>query len=416
VATADAFARPLLARVAPSAPLAAGAATVALLAVGIAAAHPATSPLSPDHAGGDSSWSWLYLGAIAGAFALYALGSWLISRRELAIRAVATIAVLVQLLPLAGPVLLSTDVYTYWDYARIKAVHGANPYDVPPNRFPSDPAYPKMGADWRSTTAVYGPGFTLPSEAVGAAAGESAGAAAWTFRAVAAAAMLAIAALAARLARRRAFALAFVGWNPLLAVHFAGGGHNDAPMMALVLAALALAAAGRLQLAGAAWAGAIAVKWVPAVFLVLRAIEARRTGRPVKHAGFAITAIVIAAAAFWRYGTGWLTAVVPLARNFEKEAVYSIPHRLSGLGISQHAAAIVLGVLFAGAYGLLLRQAWNGRARLGLAAGLLLVATPWLVPWYAVWAVPLAAIEEDRVALGLAAVMSAYLLRDAVPL
>jgi hypothetical protein len=35
---------------------------------------------------------------------------------------------------------------------------------------------------------------------------------------------------------------------------------------------------------------------------------------------------------------------------------------------------------------------------------------------YAVWAVPLAAIEEDRSARVLALALSAYLLRDAVPL
>ena len=35
-------------------------------------------------------------------------------------------------------------------------------------------------------------------------------------------AVLACAALAARLAARRSFAAAFVGWNPLLAVHFGG--------------------------------------------------------------------------------------------------------------------------------------------------------------------------------------------------
>ncbi len=122
------------------------------------------------------------------------------------------------------------------------------------------------------------------------------------------------------------------------------------------------------------------------------------------------------AVASWRYGWGWLESFGPLARNLEKQAVYSIPHRLSGLGISEHAAALLVGGLAAVAFVWLLVEAWRGRARLGLAAGILLIATPWLVPWYAVWAVPLAAIEEDRLARGLALIMSAYLLRDAVPL
>jgi hypothetical protein len=416
VETAGVLAREERRRALPAGPLAAGFGTLVLLGVAVAAAHPARSPLSPDNAGGDRTWSWVYLAAICAAFAAYAAGAVLVRRRRVALPAVLAVACAVQLAPLAGPVLLSTDVYTYWAYGRVAEAHGANPYVTPPSAFPGDPAYHRMGEDWRETTTVYGPGFTLGSEAVAAASGSSGAAAAWLYRVAAGLSLVALAVLAARLSPRPAFAAAFVGWNPLLAVHFAGGGHNDGPMMALVLGALALAASGRRTLAGAGWALAIAVKWVPAAFLVLRAVEARASRRPVRHLGFAAVAAALAGVAFWRYGYHWLGAVVPLARNFEKQAVYSVPHRLTGLGIGEHAAAILLGVLFALVYVWLLREAWRGRARLGLAAGLMLVATPWLVPWYAVWAVPLAAAEEDRLAQGLALVLSAYLLRDAVPL
>jgi alpha-1,6-mannosyltransferase len=313
-------------------------------------------------------------------------------------------------------VLLSTDVYTYWDYGRLSAVHGANPYEDEPSEFSDDPAYPLMGAQWRDTTSVYGPGFTLASEGHAALVGESANAAAWLYKGLAAAAMVALTLLAARLGSRPAFAAAFVGWNPLLALHFAGGGHNDAWMMAFVLAALALAAAGRRQLAGVAWAVSIAVKWLPVVFLPLRALEARATRRHLGHLGFAVAATVIAAVAFARYGTAWVEAFGPLADNLRDQARYSIPNRLSQLGLSESVAATLLAVLFAGAYVWLLVEAWRGRARLALCAGLLLLATPWLVPWYAVWAVPLAAVEEDPPARWLALGLSAYLLRDAVPL
>ena len=273
-----------------------------------------------------------------------------------------------------------------------------------------------MGAAWQETTSVYGPGFTLLSEAHAAVVGGSPTVAAWLYKGLAAAAMVACALLAARIARRKAFALAFAGWNPLLALHFAGGGHNDAWMIALVLAALALAAAGRLQLAGAAWAGAVAVKWVALVFLPLRALEAWRTKREMRHLGFATATAAVAAVATWRYGVDWLRVFDPIADNLRRQAQYSLPNRISGLGISQNAAAWLLGGLFVLAYLWLLREAWHGRARLGLAAGLLLAASPWLVPWYAVWAVPLAAVEEDRAAQLLALALSAYLLRDAVPL
>lgn len=383
----------------------------------MAAAWPANSPLVPEHDAAPGGWAWAYLALAAGAFAAYAAGVLLLERRPGRRGAVLAVACAIQLVPLAGPVLLSTDVYAYWDYGRIAAVHGGNPYDDAPRDFPGDPALPLVGADLRDETSVYGPGFTLASEGDAVLVAESADAAAWSYKGLAAGAMVALTLLAARLGRRPAFAAAFVGWNPLLALHFAGGGHNDSWMIALVLAALALGAAGRAGLAGAAWAAAVAVKWVPLVFLPLRYLEARRTGRHVGHTGFAVAAGGIVGLALWRYGWSWLGAFGPLGENVvEERAAYSLPSRAAALGIPEGASVALFAALFGVAYLWLLREAWRGRARLGLAAGLLLAATSFLRPWYAVWAVPLAAVEEDRAARWLALALSAYLLRDAVPL
>ena len=373
----------------------------------------------PEHQGDESRWAWLYLGAMIAAFAAYLVGLYLLDRRGGLGRrkAVIVLACAIQLLPLAGPVLLSTDVYTYWDYARISTVYGDNPYVDVPSDYPADVAYPLMGSYWHDTTSVYGPGFTLASEGHAAIVGESVDAAAWAYRALAAAAMVVLVLLAVRLSPRPAFAAAFVGWNPLLAIHFAGGGHNDAWMMVFVLAALALAAAGRPALAGLSWAAAIAIKWVPLLFLPLRLLEARRTGRRIDHRGLALGVVVVVAIATWRYGLDWLGAVGPLAQNLaEDRASYAIPSRIASLGLPEGAVTVVFAVAFVVAYAWLLREAWRGRARLALTAGLLLVCTSWLVPWYAVWAVPLAAVEEDRTARVLALALSAYLLRDAVPI
>jgi alpha-1,6-mannosyltransferase len=408
-------ARPLkLARPA-SGPLLAGAACLVLLGLAVGAAFPETSPLSPDNRGGNTTWSWIYLGAIVASFAAYLGGLALLERVRVPLTPVLVVAVAIQVAPLAGPVLLSTDAYTYWAYGRLAAVRDANPYETPPSAFPEDPAFERMGSRWHDTTSVYGPAFTLASEGLAEIGGDSPAAAAWTYRALAATAMLALVALAAVLARRRSLAAAFVGWNPLLAVHFAGGGHNDAWMMALVLGALALGAARRPAAAGAAWALAVAIKWVALVLLPLR-IAAERP-RLRWWLGLAATAAVLAGLATWAYGLAWVEAFGPVADNLRDQARYSIPHRLTGLGLSETAAAALTAALFGLAYLWLLREAWRGRPRLGLAAGLLLVATTWLVPWYAVWAVPLAAVEEDdRPARLLALALSAYLLRDAVPL
>jgi Glycosyltransferase family 87 len=365
---------------------------------------------------GDTTWAWLYLGGEVAAFAAYVLGLLLLRRAAVRLLPVAAVAAAIQLAPLGAPLLISSDAWTYWDYGRIAVVHDANPYQQRPRDFADDPAYAYIGGAWHGATSVYGPLFTFASEPASAAAGSSADAAAWIFKSLAALAMLGIVALTAFVARRRAFAAALVGWNPLLALHFAGGGHNDAWMAVLVMAALALGGVGRRQWAGVAWATAIFVKWVAVVFLPLRALEARARGRRVGHLGFAAAASVVVVAASIAFGWHWLEAFGPLARNANKETQFALPHRLKEAGVPHDVALALFGAAFAVGYLWLARQAWRGRARLGLAAGFLLCASPYLVPWYAVWALPVAAAEDDPPAHWLAVAISAYLLRQRVPI
>ena len=382
-------------------------------------AWPKASPLSPQQGGlphGESRYAWFFLALLIGAFALYVAG--ILLARASAPRLVAawTLACAIQLAPLAAPLLLSTDAWTYWNFGRLATVHDANPYSTTPSAYPDDPSYPYVGTAWRHTTTVYGPGFTLASEPLARAAGTSSNAAAWIYKSIAAIAVLAAAALASRLSRRRSLAVVFVGWNPVLAVHFGGGGHNDAWIAFLVVAALAAAASGKRQLAGVSWAAAALVKWVPLVLLPLRWLEARATGRRVSHAGFAASVIVIGAAAFVRYGTAWLHAFGPLARNANHETRWALPHRLEQLGVPHAASIALFAVAFALAYAWLAREAWRGRARLGLATCALLFALPYLVVWYVVWAIPLAAAEDDEQAALFALVLCGYLLRQTIPL
>ena len=321
----------------------------------------------------------------------------------------------IQLLPLAGPLLVSTDAWTYWEYGRIAAVHDADPYAATPDEFPGDPAYDKAGAAWRDTTSVYGPAFTLLSEAVALVAGSSAAAAAWIFKVLAALGVLACTLLAARLARDKPYAAALVGWNPLFAIHFAGGGHNDSLLIAGTLGAIALAGVGRRQAAGAAWALSVLVKWVPLVFFALRAVAARAALRRVGHLGFAVTAAVVLVLASWRYGPDWLRSFGPLAKNAEEQSSYALPHRLEQLGVPHDLTLVLAVAALAAGLVWLAREARRGNVRLGLAGCLLLATTPWLTPWYAIWAIPLAAAEEDRRAQLLSLAFCAYLLPQAIP-
>jgi hypothetical protein len=392
---------------------------LALVTLAAACAWPGDSPLEPLHGGhpeGDARWAWLYLGAAVGAFIAYVIGLGLLVRRASRVVPIAVIALAIQLAPLAAPLLLSTDAWTYWGYGRIAAVHDANPYEDEPSQFANDPSFPFIGTEWHDTTSVYGPAFTLASEPIAEAAGASEDAAAWIYKTLAALAVCASAVLAARLSARKAFAWAFVGWNPLLALHFAGGGHNDAWMVVLVLAGLALLAVEQRRLGGAAWALAIAVKWVPLVLLPLHALAERNRGQRLGYVGLGAVAVVIAAVATWRYGFAWIGALGPLAGNAGEGTSFALPRRLETIGVPYALAVGVLVAAFAVAYLLLVREAWRGRARLALAACLLLLATPYLVAWYVVWAVPLAAAEDDAWAQVLALGLSAYLLSQTVPI
>jgi hypothetical protein len=397
--------------------LAAGVATLGLVAVASALAWQDGSPLVPRDGGlAEQGTAWPFFLLLAAAFGAYLAGLALLHRVEAGRRAVVALAAGIQLVPLAAPLLLSTDAWTYWGYGWIAAEGGGNPYLDPPAAFPESPAAPYLGAAWQGTTTVYGPAFTLLSEPVARVAGDSADVAAWLFKALAAAALVAAVVAISRVAARPSLAAAFVGWNPVLAIHCAGGGHNDALVGGLAAAAVALAVHRRHDLAGAAWVVAALVKWIPLVFLALAALAARARERPVGARGMAAAALAVGAVATWRYGLDWLRVVGPLSDNAVLETSYALPARLEQAGLPDGAA---LGLaLVAGVAGLLVlgREAAEGRPRLGRAACLVLLTTPYLAVWYLAWAVPLAASEEDRVARIAALALTAYLLPQTIPL
>jgi len=372
-----------------------------LVFVGLAVAS------APRASGGSGRPGWAYLAAGTGALACCLVGALWLRRGPVSLAAVLAVAAAIQLLPAVSPLLFSKDAYSYWAYGRIAAIHERNPYRALPAAFPADPAVRAMARGWRRTTSVYGPLFSVVSEGT-VVAGDSPLAAAKFWQLTAAVGVVGLALLAASLSPVPAFAAALVGWNPLFALHFGGGGHNDVWMMVLLLGGLAAERRSRARLAGALWACAVAVKWIPLMLLPLRAGGSRRASLSLP--AFTGTVALIAVGAFLLYGGGWLRAAAPLVRDAGVGTRTGVPHLLHAIGLPAAAATAVTLTALTAAYGLLLLRARRGRPRLGLAAGLLLCTTPWLFPWYAVWALPLAAAEDDRTALGLATALTAYLL------
>jgi alpha-1,6-mannosyltransferase len=393
----------------------AGGATLALVGAACALSWQTDSPLVPLPGGeidGTAPW---FLALLLGAFATYLIALAALRKVPASTRVAILLAAAIQFVPVAAPLLLSTDAWSYWSYGWIGSSGGGNPYTEAPEQFPANPALPWMGSAWIDTTSVYGPAFTIASEPLARVAGDSEDVAAWTYKALAALAAFAAALLAGRLSHRKVFAIAFVGWNPLLAIHAGGGGHNDAWVGALILAALALSASRRLQAAGVMWVLAITIKWVPILFLALRAVEARTTDRRTGHRGFAIATAVVATVATILYGPSWPLAIFPLAGNAALETSYAFPHRLEQLGVPDGLALGLAVAAFVIGFAWLLREASRGRARLGLAACLVLVTTPYLAVWYLAWAVPLAAADDDPPALAACLVLCLYLLPQTIP-
>lgn len=379
-----------------------------MLGVAIVAASAYGSPLRAGAPELSDAPPVVYLAAAAGAFALYVLSLVVLRRRGAGLAAVLVVAAAVQLVPLAGPLLLSRDVYAYWAYGRLAEEHGANPYRTAPGRFAADPAERAMAPGWRSSRSVYGPVFTEASAGLAEATGGSAERSAGVYRLLAAAGMLALVAVATLAAARPAFAAAFVGWNPLLALQFAGGGHNDVWMSVFLVGALALVVRGRFAASGASWALAAGLKWAPLALLPFDLLARRRHALLIATS-FVLATVAICAGAFVLFGTAWVGALLPFAH---RRAGYSLPSRLAQAGIPGWLAVLPL----LAALPWLVRSAWRGRPKRALATTLLLFASPWLLPWYAVWVVPLAAIEDDAAAWILALAFSAYLLPDRVPL
>jgi hypothetical protein len=316
-----------------------------------------------------------------------------------------------------APVLLSHDVYSYVDYARLAVRHGLDPYVHPPLAAPADPAYPHV--TWTEATSAYGPLFTLATYPLAWLPLWAAVAAA---KAAAALSVLGIAALVSRLAAWRGVeplrAVAFVALNPLVLVHVVGGAHNDAAAMLLGTVALAAVLGGREAAGGAALLAAAATKLSAGFIAPFALIGARRPRRLL--AGALAAAAVVCAAAWLAFGWDWLHGLGLAGENQDRTSHMSIPITVARLGgLDAGAVRLAAAVLFAAALAWLLAWTWRGgdwvRAA-GWAGFGLLLASSWLLPWYLLWPLPLAAVSRDRPLQLLVLALTAYQLGARIPL
>jgi hypothetical protein len=387
-----------------------GAGVVAGVAIAVLAArHAHPAEVSPVRPGG--SWNAAWVAGLACAFAFYVIAVALLWRNRSRARAALAVAVVVQALPLAAPLLLSKDVYLYWLEARIVTVHHTSPYRTTPADVASDPATPFVSEAWLNEVAPYGPTWETLGLTAAAAAGTDRAHAVTAYKLLSFAGVLA-ALLVVFFATGSAAAVAVLGWSPLIALHFAGGGHSDGWLVALICAGTV--AGGRAH-GGVAWSLGAAFKPVAAILFPLD-LAATHGRRPRAFwIGLLGASVAVVAASGLAWGTGWIHASLV---GVHGASPLGGVHWLTELGLSHRDAVLVGGLVYAAVYVVLLRLAWrDGRPRLALAAAALCLTTSLLRPWYAIWPLALAAVEVDTVAVGVAIALSAYLLfADAVSL
>lgn len=327
-----------------------------------------------------------------------------------------TILVLVTAFALA-PVLLSHDVYSYVDYARLGVRHGLDPYVHPPLAAPADPAYAEV--TWTESTSAYGPLFTLLTYPL---AWLPVGTAVALLKAVAALSVLAIAAIVSRLAAGRGTdplrAAAFVALNPLVLVHVVGGAHNDGLTMLFATLSVAAVLSARELSGGILLVAAIATKASAAFLAPFALLGSPRRDRFAL--GASLAALAIAAVAWLAFDWDWLHGFGLAGENQSRTSHMSIPITTARLtGLDAGAVRLAASVLFATTVAALITWTWRGgdwvRAA-GWTALALLLATSWLLPWYLIWALPLVTISRDRSLALLTLALTAYQLGARIPL
>jgi hypothetical protein len=334
--------------------------------------------------------------------------------------AIALVAAL-HLIVFAGPILFSTDVFSYIAYARMGVLHSINPYLQGPIAIRGDPVYRYVGSDWRHVATAYGPLYTLlsyPFAHLGLRGGL------WAMKLEALLASFGTLALTWRCARQRELnpvpVLLAVGANPLYVIYGVGGAHNDLLMMVFMMAAVSLTLADRDAPAGAAVVVGALIKATAAALLPFMVLARRRLDTILGALGALVLCAAVSYLAFGLHGLDVVAALnrdaalvstdsfaTEIAHLLGKPGVFPIDHDLL-------KGALVLTVLY------LLWRTWRGYDWVAASGWTLLaiaVTSTWLLAWYTLWALPLAVIARDRrLLVATLAVQGLFIAHQTAPL
>jgi alpha-1,6-mannosyltransferase len=197
------------------------------------------------------------------------------------------------------------------------------------------------------------------------------------------------------LGRDPRFAILFVAANPIFLMYAIPGFHNDFFMLVPSTAAIAFLLSHRDRSAGAAVMVAIAVKFTAGLLLPFLLLAARpniRRRRIIE--GCVIAGIPLLAMSLLLFGLSLpnLSDQATLLTNWSVPNLFGLA---IGIGGGTPGLLRVLNVAVVLAVALLVRQRRDWLAGAGWATFALIVSLAWLVPWYLVWLLPLAALSTN---------------------
>jgi hypothetical protein len=402
--------------------------------------------LWPGLTGNGTTLRWLFTGAIVAMYVAY-VGALRYAKRVPASWVIGSI-LLVHAIFLLAPPLALTDVFNYINYGRMEMVHHLNPYTTIPISEPhSDPSFAL--SNWHQLLSPYGPLFTLLTFAVVplGVAGSF-----WALKFVLALASLGTLYLVWRcarlLGRDPVAAIVLVGLNPIVLVWGLGGDHNDFLTVFLIVLGFylllraresgdrqvasvahghrsAAALLSRLRgwlvplspadaAAGAAFVTAAGVKASAGILIPVVLAGLARTPRRLTQVlmGMAAAGVVVAVVSLLAFGLH-IPDLNTQSRLVTNESVPNLIGLLIGVGGEDEAVRIVMSGLLGVSVLLCCATAWRRRSSIeasGWASVALLVTLSWVLPWYVLWVLPLAAIAGSRRLRKVALVLGVYLI------
>ena len=306
----------------------------------------------------------------------------------------------------------SGDVYSYAMYGRIVVDHHHNPFSSYPVHFEGDPMRRHVNALWQRTPDIYGLGFTVIMAAFAPMIGESTFLVHFLYQLVATAAVGAMLWLIWKRTRNPA-ALAFVGLHPLLAISVVNGGHPDALVALGVLAGVMFAIDRRPVAAGVAFALAAAVNFTALVGAAVLCVWALRRWNRRDVGRFAALVGVFGALPYL-FMSGWLQNAHEHSGLISRQSLWNAIGSFVGNAdllrtLASNGATIVAGALLAV---IAFRHTSRGTPELAIAAGFasFLIASSWVMPWYAFTALPLLALRRPNLLTWTVALYSSLVL------